>query len=359
MHSHEDFLKTRFFGSLDGLRFVSIAAVVWHHTGSRAFTLPLLKQGYHGVTFFFAISGFLITTLLLREHERHGQISLRKFYIRRSLRIFPLYYAVLLLYCVVVKLVEGDSSTGQQFFSNLKFYLTYTSNWFVQLDADRVIFYFAWSLATEEQFYLVWPSVQSWIKGRGPIWVALVTVLVSQLAAFGVFSAAPALLVRILASFSTAICLGVVLAHLLHRRQSYQVLDRAFGRRWSLPLFAALSILALGWGERLGLANRPLVELLLVAIVASCVIREDHLLSKALRWKPVAWVGTVSYGVYLLHMLSANAVKKLLPGITHGTSQRASLAYFLATLAVGVAAATVSFRTYESFFLRLKKRFET
>src|SRR5882672_6045500 len=92
------FQKAKYFPLLDGLRAVSIVGVVWHHAGGALHFSGPLSRGYHGVSLFFVISGFLITTLLLRERSRTGAISLRKFYLRRALRIFPLYYAVLALY---------------------------------------------------------------------------------------------------------------------------------------------------------------------------------------------------------------------------------------------------------------------
>lgn len=161
---HERFRSTRFFASLDGLRCLSILAVIWHHTAGHSFDLALSRRGHHGVTLFFAISGFLITTLLLREKQRLGDISLRKFYMRRSLRIFPLYYTVLLIYIALVAAMERGTHAGREFWGNLPAYATYTSNWFVDLKGERVIFYFAWSLATEEQFYLVWPWVQKYLR---------------------------------------------------------------------------------------------------------------------------------------------------------------------------------------------------
>ena len=100
------------FGSLDGLRCLSILAVLWHHSGVDI-DFPLFHRGQLGVRLFFAISGFLITSLLIRERVRHGEVSLRKFYVRRSLRIFPLYYAILLTYVVVVAIVERDTAVGR------------------------------------------------------------------------------------------------------------------------------------------------------------------------------------------------------------------------------------------------------
>src|SRR6202012_1705138 len=112
----------------------------------------------------------------------HGTISLKNFYARRTLRIFPLYYATLLLYTgLVVALEHGPERAA--FFASLPSYATYTSNWFVdRFAAERVIFAFCWSLATEEQFYLLWPSIQRLTKTvRTPVIILVVALLGSLL----------------------------------------------------------------------------------------------------------------------------------------------------------------------------------
>jgi len=134
--AYDQFRGVRFFGSLDGLRAASILGVIWFHTwyGTTYFDalqrIPVLREGFFGVDVFFAISGFLITTLLLREREKDGKISLRDFYVRRGLRIWPLYYAMLGLYVVLVLLVEHHTDRGRAFFHFLPSYLTYTYTWF-------------------------------------------------------------------------------------------------------------------------------------------------------------------------------------------------------------------------------------
>ncbi|HEY3820819.1 MAG TPA: acyltransferase [Polyangiaceae bacterium] len=91
--THDHFLGTSRFSSLDGLRCLAVVPVVWHHSTPRP-PSGLLGRGPLGVDLFFAISGFLITTLLLRERRR-GELSVGRFYARRALRIFPAYYLVL------------------------------------------------------------------------------------------------------------------------------------------------------------------------------------------------------------------------------------------------------------------------
>lgn len=346
----------RHFGSLDGLRALSVIAVVWHHTVGHDPRLPsLFSAGAHGVTLFFAISGFLITTLLLREQQRRGIIDLRAFYIRRALRIFPLYYAVVLVYVVLVLVLEKNSPAGREFIGNLVFFITYTSNWFVVLEG-RVIFYFAWSLAAEEQFYLLWPSVQRFFTPRRALAVMLTfitTVIGLQwwLANAIETASRPQWWHQGVVDFPLAICFGVVLAHLLHGARGYRALRWVFGFQPSSAIWAVALLLALGWG-RSALA----IHLVAALFVGSCVYREDHVLAPVLRWRPLVFIGSVSYGVYLLHMLVKNAAVRVLASVGAGDAR---YLVFVLTLLGAVAFAALSFRYFESIFLRKKLSYTT
>jgi peptidoglycan/LPS O-acetylase OafA/YrhL len=354
--AYTDFRTKSRFGSLDGLRAASVAAVIWHHTGGGLVTFEWFKYGHHGVTLFFAISGFLITTLLLREHDRHGTIDLRAFYIRRSLRIFPLYYAVLLVYGLLVFLLERQSKAGQEFFANLPSFATYTSNWFVALDG-RTIFYFAWSLAAEEQFYLIWPPLLKKLgtRARALAVAASVTLLVAAFEwALPLFiGAARAEPIQMaMGNLPLAIVAGVVGALLLHD-------PKTFARCW--PWLAGSRWHSLAWLVLALLSTYPRASpwatshLALAGLVMSCCMREDHLLAGLLRWRPMVYLGTISYGLYLLHMLCKNVVVKAaaVAGVQLGAG-----AFFLATLALAIVAAGLSFKYFESRFLRIKGRFE-
>jgi peptidoglycan/LPS O-acetylase OafA/YrhL len=349
------------FGSLDGLRALSVAAVIWTHTGGGLATSSWAQQGQQGVTLFFAISGFLITMLMLREKERHGSIDLRAFYIRRCLRIFPLYYAVLLVYVLLVFLLERDSRVGQEFFANLKYFASYTSNWFVALDG-RTIFYFSWSLAAEEQFYLVWPPLMKRLGTRSRA-LALIGALVAGLALLewflpdfvGAERARPVQeLLR--TKVPVAILAGVAAALLLHGRDGYlRCWPWLAGTRWHSAawLVAALAL-------NLFATSLPWVtgHLVCAGLVASCCMREDHVLARLLQWRPLAYAGTISYGLYLLHMLCKNALVKAvgLAGVTPELLGPGGL--FAGTLLLSLVVAGASFRWFETPFLRMKGRFD-
>ena len=359
---HQSFLRTRHFGSLDGLRAISILAVVWYHTGRGLIGsggFPLLARGNLGVELFFAISGFLITTLILRERAAYGAISLRLFYARRTLRIFPLYYTVLLLYVITVFLVDRGTPAGRDFFWNLAFYGTYTSNWFVHLDG-RVIFYFAWSLAAEEQFYLVWPWVEKASRdGRlavGGVLGILGLHLACASGALDSFLPEGSFARIVLGSIAAPICIGVIFAHALHSPLGFRAAAKFLYPKWA-SVALALTVLALASMPAVAISIpwlwKVLLALAMAALVAACAIREDHALSSALAFRPMQEIGKVSYGMYLLHMLSLNTATKLAARFSiHSTA-----ALFVATACIAFAAAWLSFNYYESFFMRFKTRF--
>jgi peptidoglycan/LPS O-acetylase OafA/YrhL len=351
--AHERFLATRYFGSLDGLRALAVLAVVWHHTaGSGPGTTGIAGRGFLGVELFFGISGFLITTLLLRERDRYGSISLRAFYVRRSLRIFPLYYAVLGLY-VVLTLATGRRHTaaGRSFLHHLPAFATYTTDWFVARGLD-VTFYLSWSLATEEQFYLLWPPllVGLLLLGRGRTRWPL-TALVVLLTVDAVVTAATGrpphdLLVTVVTSLSTPILTGSALALLAHTPRGYAALRPVLGHPAAAPVLLLVVLVIAQVGA-------PLIPtgLVLAALVAACCLREDHPFAPVLRWRPLREIGVVSYGVYLLHLLAANVVRGLL-----GLQQ--SPWVFLGTVPLVLVLAWLSHRYVEGPLLRRKRRFE-
>jgi peptidoglycan/LPS O-acetylase OafA/YrhL len=352
---HAAFRANNHFGSLDGLRAVSVAAVIWHHSGGGLVASEWAQQGHHGVTLFFAISGFLITTLLLREKDRHGLIDLRAFYIRRALRIFPLYYAVLLIYVVLVFILERQTKVGQDFFSNLIFFFTYTSNWFVPLDG-RVIFYYSWSLAAEEQFYLVWPPLMKRLGTRSRA-LAVVLTVIAVIALLDALRWLPAssstqTVLDFIEHIPLAIIVGVAAALLLHDSKGFaRCWPWLAASRWHCLVWLALSVVAVLTPGVPWIA----IHVALTLLVVACCMREDHVLASLLLLPMLAYLGTISYGLYLLHMLCRSVVIKLVAfiGVELG-----AFSYFLATLLLSIVVAGLSHRHFESRFLRMKSRFE-
>jgi peptidoglycan/LPS O-acetylase OafA/YrhL len=350
--AHAAYLSVRRFPSLDGLRCLSILPVLWHH--STPGPLPgILGKGPIGVDLFFAISGFLITTLLLRERAAHGSVSLRDFYARRSLRIFPAYYAVLALYVLRGLFFLGDTPANHHFFQSLPYYATYTSNWFIDFSVPHpVIFAFAWSLATEEQFYLLWPWVLRFSKGwLSPAAFMLGLFVLDQATERGMLAwlfAPDTLAHRILSSIATPICLGALLAIVLYYRRSFRVAHALLGHRASAPavMLAILLFLILDG------VPIPWVHAALALLVGAVCIREDHGLRAILEASWARRIGAISYGMYLLHVSVITASKEVLP-----EPWRSAPVVFALSTGVTLLLASASYRHFEAPFLRLGDRF--
>lgn len=357
-----DFLtyrSVRVFSSLDGLRCLAILAVIWHHAGNaeeiiRGF--PAAGFGFLGVDLFFEISGFLIVTLLLRERAASGRIRLRRFYARRFLRIFPLYYGVLAAFAILYFVFRRDGSGAAAFRQELPVMLLYLSNWI----PVSGMFAITWSLAAEEQFYAVWPPLEKWFK-KHTAKLALAVVIVShviqlgwldrQLAAwFGWSPDEPAFLRQ---TTFAPIGIGVLLAHVLHHAKGYERVHRWLGRRAAAPVALALLVaLANGLPDDIRGPGRLMVHLVMGVLLASCVVREDNGLRWFLTFRPLARIGTLSYGIYLLHHIGLWLLNKLYPiGEMH------LLWVFGLGSLISVAIAELSYRLFETRFLKLKVRF--
>jgi len=345
--AHQRFLNRKYFNALDGLRAVSVVAVIWHHTAGAGMD-GLLGRGDLGVDFFFAISGFLITTLLVREYAAKGRINLPQFYLRRTLRIFPLYYAVIAAYCVLTMALQRGTPEGQEFIGNLPAFLTYTSNWFVT--DHGATFFLAWSLATEEQFYLLWPAllVGSLLLTRGRTLVAgmiLGALMLTDLVATAVHG--EGLLLTVLTSVATPICVGAILALILHTKRGFLMLGAPLAWRHSGLSLTATSLVLAALG-----ADKVIVGAVMAFAVAAFCTTEQQTGASVLSSAPLRFVGGISYGMYLLHVLVMNAAERAIH-IGDGPL------LFAFTLALTVAIAWVSSKYFEKPIRDLARKRQT
>lgn len=321
--------------------------VLWHHTTARGSGDGILDRGFLGVDLFFVISGFLIVTLLLREQRRTGSISLPNFYARRSLRILPAYVLMLLIAAYVAYFHSGNSSANIR--RDLPYALFYVSN-LVPMTSMLSI---TWSLSTEEQFYLVVPSLVKQLPRAFPYVVLPLCYVASCLPPFGWFASEPLPLFFRQTTFCP-ILLGVMLAYMLDSARGWAFVHRVLGAP-SSPLFAlALVILAASCpGTDISGWPRVIIHLTMMLLVASCVVREDQLLRPLLSWSPLRRLGVLSYGIYLYHMLAYWPVSKVLERV--GASGRVLL--FPCVLLATWVIAELSYRFFEQRWIALKERF--
>lgn len=351
------FRAARFFGSLDGLRGLSIIGVIWFHSwwGTPYYpvlhSLPVLRQGEYGVHIFYILSGFLITTLLLRERERFGTISLRDFYMRRTLRIWPLYYAVVALYIFVVWKFEPDPSRARNFFHYVPSFLTFTYTWFLSPKWPGGIFNLSSTLATEEQFYAFWPLILKAVRGVWPAVVMCACLCLPVMAYQGYFAwwiPWDSFFNRVLINISIPIGVGTLLAFLLHHKKTFCAAYWVLGWKGTSVVSACLLALCLVPAH----PNFWLAWLATVGLVGASVVREDHGLAWFLRFRPLAYIGVISYGMYLLNSLSVHLALTALSLVHIGHPA----VVFPLGLGLTVAVATISYRSYEKPFLALKNK---
>lgn len=268
--------------ALDGLRGIAILLVIaFHYTGE-----PF--GGGYGVDLFFVLSGFLITTLLLEERGASGRISLGSFYARRARRLFPALAAVLCSYLVY------NAILGHNALATVADYGLYFGNIYfvVAHKADNTGLGHLWSLAEEEQFYLLWPCLLLLVaRARRPVyWIgAFALALVAYRFALIAHGASMTRLYRAPDTHSEGLLLGAALAFL--RQQGF------VAGEWAGKLGLALTVPPVIVGSwHLGL---PLFELGAFFLVAAAV--GDTQLARGLSARPLVWLGALSYSLYLWH----------------------------------------------------------
>ena len=352
--------------SLDGIRAISIGLVLASHI-IHAFGLPTLSRytigivnfGNLGVRIFFVISGFLITSLLLAEQSARGTISLPHFYLRRTLRIFPPYYVLLLSVALATNggwllLHRGD----------LLHAVTYTMNY--QPDRAWSLGH-TWSLAVEEQFYLIWPALLLVLGVRRGLWLAAGLVLLAPVTRIVLLAGTPATFVlhrTVGTSFETvgdAIAVGCLLAGLrtwLWQASSYRRLIES-------PAFILVPLLVVllaampetamtfwtGASRNGALALYQTAGLLLINVGIGMTIdwsvRNGE--GRVGRWlnAPIpVWLGTISYSLYLWQQVLLNPELSV------------PVAWVPLNLLLVVFAATISYYAIERPSLRMRSRIE-
>lgn len=350
---HTDFRHRARFGALDGLRFFCIAAVLLHHMPG-AYELGekylFLSRGFLGVDFFFVLSGFLITSLLLREKDRTGRISLRGFYWRRALRILPLYLLVVTLMVVVFAGVKADPLAREIW----PYYYVFLANFLV---GDIANLGPMWSLSVEEQYYMLWPLLVVVLPLRWllpAVGLLIVAILTGVLGGFGLPPITLDHLVFAIQPGYVAILLGSGLAILLHSATGFALLARGVGHRWSVvPLVVLLIILLLIFPRDLAGWPQFILHLVMALILGSIVIREDHVAMAVLAFRPIARIGKISYGVYLLHLLGLYLASESLPMLGQASDGIVHIGLYLI---LSWVLAEISFRTYERYFLSLRHK---
>jgi peptidoglycan/LPS O-acetylase OafA/YrhL len=342
--------------SLDGMRAISIAIVVLSHSKA---LLPsaiadsglfryIVGGGLHGVQVFFVISGYLITMLLVREFEATGDISLRRFYSRRTVRIFPVFYAYLAVVAVLwaAGFERQDASTFLSAATYTIIYHPHPRGWLVQ---------HAWSLSIEEQFYLLWPAVLLMARRQriaSPIAISvlavmpIVRILILTFSARGVAEHGQLI---VLSSAIDTLMMGCLLA-LLSSNLRWRRWCERWIRSWSVAGLVAVGFVLVPYASAKlthGVPAAVCVAFGASATAISIGAALDWLVripnsaaGQVLNAGPVRYVGLISYSIYVWQQLFTGPATRL----------------GLVTYPLLLIAAELSFRLIERPMMRVRAR---
>lgn len=365
-----------YFENLDGLRFICFLSVFFFHSFHTDFdhikssdTYHLIKydifgNGNLGVNFFFVLSGFLITYLLIEEKKLNGQIDVKKFWVRRILRIWPLYYLCVMLGFFIFPWLKSAFGQEPRETASIVYYLTFTNNFdFIKNGPpDASVLGVLWSVAIEEQFYVVWPIILYLLPIR-KYWVAFTTVIVASLVFRALNDNSMAYEHHTLSCISD-MAVGAFGAWLVQTSENFKLRISTLKRSYiSLIYILFLTVFVFRdeiLSQRvcgLNVIERPIIALIILLIILEQCFSSESLF-KMSRFKFITKMGAISYGLYCFHFVG------ILIAIT--LTERLALntefwqVFFVDTsiaLALTIAMSWISYRVYEKPFLRLKNKF--
>jgi peptidoglycan/LPS O-acetylase OafA/YrhL len=348
----EAYRNRTYYPELDGIRALCVLGVISYHMADKE-TWAWAAGGL-GVNVFFVLSGYLITMLALREERTNGALSLRAFYVRRTLRIFPLYYLAFLVYCGLMFATNWGSVLRGNFRDSLPYYLTYLQEIPYAYDvigADKPSpFAHSWSLGIEEKYYLVWPVLafvlwkwQPVLRLRGTL---ILLVLFGATQSIGRLSPAIAeWRPEIVIYPYSNILWGCLLAVMLEDERWFDRLKLLGTPIGMLLCVAAFAATQLAYHPFSGMFR----EVVILHAAATTALLASFLTGGGpLVWllglRPAVFLGRISYGMYLFHGLGISAGEKLV-GRGTGRLELIVLAFILS------AAATIAITTVLSIMI--------
>lgn len=354
------------YPALDGLRGIAILLVVFYH--NFGFT-DYFFFGWLGVDLFFVLSGFLITDILLKTVNTPGYF--KNFYAKRILRIFPLYYLSLFIFLVILPHLKNFPLDFSYYINNQWWFWAYLQNWFLIFhnpgNNTTAIQHF-WSLAVEEQFYLLWPLIIFLIKKpktllwvMGTMLLAIIvtrfiiwTMQVKEFNYFGLYT-----FTRI-----DGICIGSMLAIL-------QFMQTAFLKKYFtgvVLMLAGLNFLFYFFNKQnqftfpyLAIVGYTTFATLFALLVYESVSKTNKLINLLLGNPVLKFFGKISYGLYVFHwpvyLILYGWVETLIKNLLRNESMILPIAISVTLTLIAILISVISYYFFESFFLKKKKAF--
>jgi peptidoglycan/LPS O-acetylase OafA/YrhL len=339
--------------SLDGLRAVAVLLVIFNHLG-----VPLAPEG-RGVLTFFVLSGFLITWTLLRESDRCGDVSIRDFYVRRGLRIFPAFYVLWALHFTITWLMQGKLSDSA--------WADYATAFFYVRNYRRAMsvhphqyFGHTWALSIEEQFYFIWPWLLRFFqKDLRRLTHILVAIIIGadiyRITLFFKFHVSSEWLKFTFDSRVDHLLVGCLIAILLKRGVMQEFWALMTSRIWISLLIFGLIVASIALDERHGLAYKFGVGFVIDPILTAVLMVQVIVFANTwawgwLNWRITRFVGRISYSMFLYQAVTNYWA-------THLFKDRSRFVVVAVAVSLALLVGSISYYAIELKFLQLKTKF--
>jgi peptidoglycan/LPS O-acetylase OafA/YrhL len=360
-----------FFPNLNGIRFIAAFAVIIHHIEQTRFIFKISNfwfvpavevVGKLGVVLFFVLSGFLITYLILKEKEVTKTIAVKEFYIRRVLRIWPLYFLIAFLGFFVLPNFEAlhmpgwSSELSRHFLVKIILYVLILPNLALTLFAPVPFASQAWSIGVEEQFYLIWPVLLKIFKKIINMLLGVIVVyLAIKFLLIGIKAAKPDLpymkmVINFWRMFSIdCMAIGGIAAWALFEKKT-AILNILFNKYIQLFTYAVL-VIFIAKGVYVPYFHYEFYAILFAILILNLAANPNSILS--LENKVFNYLGKVSYGLYMFHQLAIIISLKTLEIILPDNH----IAHYLLAIALTVIFASLSYYFFELRFIKRKVKF--
>src|SRR5437868_1715143 len=336
---------------LNGIRAISAIVIVIGHASTPGYIVPI-GFGEYAVTFFFALSGFLITYLLFAEKNRTG-ISIKNFYIRRILRIWPLYFLYLTLAIITIFIYNPGKLPG-----SLPWYIFFAANVPIILQTQLPYIFHYWTLGTEEEFYLFWPWIMKSAKNvlRALI-IFTVTILLIKLVCRFIYYRWDNITPLFITTTVRFECMSIGgIAAILCLQQHRTFLKIATHRITEIVCWACVALMFAKKFHITPMFNHDLATLVAIGLMVNFCFNPRPLIS--LENRVLDWLGKISYGIYVFHPLVIFYVEMILDQLTTSIRTKA-ISLYPAAVVITITIAWLSYTFFEKKFLREKERFTT
>jgi peptidoglycan/LPS O-acetylase OafA/YrhL len=300
-------MNIQFRPDIEGLRAVAVILVVLYHAG-----LPFLQGGFIGVDIFFVVSGYLITSLLVKELNSSGGISLSRFYARRARRLLPALTLVVVIVCLIQAIIASPlvqievlkAALATTLYSSNLYFAHIQLYYFLQGSGSEPLLH-TWSLAVEEQFYLVWPIflllLQNVVKGvRSRILVIAATTIISFIGCVWLTAWNQVMAFYLSPPRAWEFSIGGLLAFVpLHWMTARETLCKWLGAAGLIALVLCGALMTDSARFPGYIAAIPVLATL--AVVQAAAGAPNSLAARVLKWRPLQYVGGISYSLYLWH----------------------------------------------------------